>query len=407
MSARAKIKYKIKFVGKALKAIYKMVLIPINTWRSHAVKINPNKIVFTNFSGNYDCNPKYICEEIIRRKLPWQLVWTVWGHGRNENVIEEGRYPAELTLTNRYSKDFYQHLYDAHIIIDNGTSFASAAYRKKTNQVLINTWHGSLGIKRFPKNTSMRNWNYNRIARWNGKMTDYMISNSAFEDGYYRETYFQHPQILRFGHARNDPLFRKGELEIQCVRDKLRLQYGIPESYRICLYAPTFRDAREQNPYNIPYAGLRDVLRNRFGGEWVILTRLHFRSKHLGIMQSMPFGVVSVTDYPDIVELMQVADVGITDYSSWICEYVHTRRPGFMYATDIEQYDCERGFYDPPDKMPFPLSTSGDELLRSILEFDEAKYVRDVAEFLQRKECVDDGHAAARIVDWLEEMMKS
>ena len=41
-------------------------------------KIIPNKIVFNNFNGKgYGCNPKYIAEEIIKQKLPYELVWLV------------------------------------------------------------------------------------------------------------------------------------------------------------------------------------------------------------------------------------------------------------------------------------------------------------------------------------------
>ena len=40
--------------------------------------VQKDKIVFENFNGNsYGCNPKYIAEEIIRRNLPYDLVWLV------------------------------------------------------------------------------------------------------------------------------------------------------------------------------------------------------------------------------------------------------------------------------------------------------------------------------------------
>ena len=42
------------------------------------IPIVPNKIVFINFNGRgYGCNPKYIVEEILRQKLPYELVWLV------------------------------------------------------------------------------------------------------------------------------------------------------------------------------------------------------------------------------------------------------------------------------------------------------------------------------------------
>lgn len=375
----------------------------------HFTKIRRNKIVFTNFSGAYDCNPKYICEEILRRKLSWEIVWVVWGanSGIKRNSTGPGMYPPELTLTDRYSGDFYRHLFGARAIVDNGSSFVSANYPKKRGQFVLNTWHGSLGIKRFPKDDGGKGSHYNQVGRKIGRTTDLIISNSEFEEMYYKETYFANTPVKRLGHARNDLFFNRDPEFAARIQGKVRAALEIPEGYRICLYAPTFRDDGDLRPYDLPYEDIQRALADRFGGTWIILTRFHFRTKKRTAHLTFPSGVISATDYPDIHELMFCADVGITDYSSWICEYIHTRRPGFLFATDMEHYgDVERGFCDPLDQMPFPLSTDGDGLLRSIRMFDERKYLADCDAFVAKKGCMDDGHAAERIVDLLEEIMK-
>lgn len=375
----------------------------------HFTRIRKHKVVFTNFSGNYDCNPKYICEEIIRRKLPWELVWVIWGanSGAKHNLTDSGKYPVELTLTDRYSGDFYRHLFSANVIIDNGSSFVSANYPKKRGQFVMNTWHGSLGIKRFPKDDGGKGSLYNKVGMLIGRTTDVIISNSEFEEMYYGETYFAKTPVKRLGHARNDLFFNKDPEFAARIQSKVRSALGIPGDVKICLYAPTFRDDGDLAPYALPYEKLLCALSRRFGGNWTILTRFHFRTKKLTLGIAFPQGVVSATDYPDIHELMFCADVGITDYSSWICEYIHTRRPGFLFATDMAHYgDYERGFYDPLDKMPFPLSTDGDGLIRTIDEFDQAKFLSDCSAFIAKKGCMDDGHAAERIVDFLEGIMK-
>lgn len=371
--------------------------IRLTAWR---YPIEPNKILFTNFSGNYDCNPKYICEEVLHRELPGEKIWVVWGEGPHKNDTTEGRYPSELTLRTRYSWPFYKDLFTARVIVDNGTSFASAGYRKRRGQYLINTFHGSLGIKCLPRNTSIHNWAYNHNARKASSMIDVVISNSAFEEKYYRETYFDGVPVLRLGHARNDPLFRTENGSRESDKRKVAVALGLSESSRICLYAPTFRDSDDIRPYALPYEKLREALAARWGGEWIILTRFHHRTKVVTKGLSFPKGVVSATNYPDIVELMVAADVGITDYSSWICEFIHTGRPGFLYAPDMTDFESsERAFYDPLDQMPFPLATDSDALLQRIQEFDETEYARACATFLKQKECMDDGHAASRIVD--------
>ena len=95
-------------------------------------------------------------------------------------------------------------------------------------------------------------------------------------------------------------------------------------------------------------------------------------------------------------ELLAVADAGITDYSSWAYDYVLTRRPLFIYATDLDQYDQGRGFYYPLTETPFSISQNTDELS----ENNQAR----IDDFLAKKECVDDGHASERIVGLIKQV---
>ena len=82
-----------------------------------------------------------------------------------------------------------------------------------------------------------------------------------------------------------------------------------------------------------------------------------------------------------------------------------TRRPGFIFATDIEMYNNERGFYYPLETTPFPIATTNEELASNILNFDEKKYKSDVEEFLKEKGCIEDGHSSERVVDLIEKLM--
>lgn len=366
---------------------------------SKTTKIRRDRIVFTNFSGDYECNPKYICEELLRQNVPCEIMWVIWSSNKKNIHNNPNQFPAGVRLLERYSAEFYKALCSARVIVDNGTSFISADCPKKKGQLFFNTWHGSLGIKRFPKDDNGVKSKYNNAGKRIGRIADFVISNSDFEESYYRETYFEKTPIKRLGHARNDILFKKGmPLEAE-IRNKINNKLGIPDDAKICLYAPTFRDDGDTAPYRIPYKALRQALEERFGGKWVILTRFHFQTKKYTDELTIPPGVISASGYPDIYELLLCADAGITDYSSWICEYIHTGMPGFLYATDAKRYgDLERGFYDPLDKMPFPLSTDEASLVNSIRTFDMARYRASCREFIRKKGCMDDGHAAERIV---------
>ena len=43
----------------------------------------------------------------------------------------------------------------------------------------------------------------------------------------------------------------------------------------------------------------------------------------------------------DVQELLAAADVMISDYSSCIFDYLLAKKPAFIYATDIDEYEGE------------------------------------------------------------------
>lgn len=392
------------FFIKVLGGIDKIVSVPFIYIFSRRIKVDENKILFITFRGEFDCNSKFIAQELLRRRLPYQIVWTI------RKKVDLEQFPKALTLTYRQSVDFYKHLASAKIIVDNGVSTAFLGYKKKKNQKLVETWHGSLGIKKFSAST-------NKDKRWvatayrEGRMTDYIISNADFEDDIYREDFWKKTPIWQFGHARNDVLCEKDTWHLRNIRKKvlrgLELDTPEHEGARLCLYAPTFRDDGDMTPYKIDYDRLRRALEVRFGGEWIILTRFHFRLLKKLDKYKFPKEVVNASRYPDIYELLTCVDVGITDYSSWICDYMLTRRPGFLFATDMAEYEKkDRNFFYPLDTMPYPLALNNDQLIENILNFDNERFVPACDQFLEEKGCIDDGHASERIADAFEAIMR-
>ena len=186
-----------------------------------------------------------------------------------------------------------------------------------------------------------------------------------------------------------------------------KLENYIPENTKMALYAPTFRDNYSFESYDLDYNKLKEALEKRFGGKWVVLVRFHFRLRNLEIPKKYIKNVINVTDYNDMQELLCACDLGITDYSSWMCDYVLTRKPGFLYASDIQKYiDDERGFYYPLKTTPFKVAENNDELYNKILEFDEKKYLKEVDKFLERLGCYEKGEASVKTVKKIVELTK-
>ena len=364
------------------------------------IEIQKNKILFITTRGSYNCNPKAIADEMIRQKIPCKLVWVA----RQENLYDCEQYPKDLKIVSRGSYEFYKEAASSKIWIENAMSLAYLNVYKKAEQILIQTWHGSIGLKSFDTNKD-KVWI--KKARGSGEITDFCISNSSFEDDLYKKTFWKNTTILTYGHPRNDILLNGNKVKIDKIQKKVRTALNIPSGVKIALYAPTFRDSKSLAPYQLNYGGLRDVLAQRFGGNWIILCRLHFQVRAVIKKKRInyPEFVIDATDYEDIQDILLLTDVGITDYSSWICDYMLTRRPGFLFATDLRTYYDERGFCVPLESTPFPLAQNNEELFSNIMSFNEKKYQQDCERFLTEKGCVEDGHAAERVVEKIKQIL--
>ena len=101
-------------------------------------------------------------------------------------------------------------------------------------------------------------------------------------------------------------------------------------------------------------------------------------------------------------ELLVAAEVGITDYSSWAYDYVITKKPLFIYATDIEKYDGTRGFYYSLETTPFPICRNNEELHDNVVSFDQGQYLNKCDAFLEEKGCAETGEAAVKIVEFIK-----
>ncbi len=364
-------------------------------------KINKNQILFLTFQGNYNCNARAIADEIIKQKLPYKMYWAI----RKVNMNDLEQYPKELTIVRRDTYKFFKAVATSKIIVDNSTNFGFMNLKKRKGQIIIQTWHGSMGFKRLdPASVSDKNWV--KKAKYLGDVTDYCITDSKFEEDVFRESYWPETTFLKYGHTRNDCLFNKhGEFEK--YSKKVRELYNIPENTKMALYAPTFRDNYSFESYDLDYNKLKEALEKKFGGKWVVLVRFHFRLRNLEIPKKYIKNVINVTDYNDMQELLCACDLGITDYSSWMCDYVLTRKPGFLYASDIQKYiDDERGFYYPLSSTPFKVAENNEELYNKILDFNEKKYLKEVDKYLDRLGCYEKGEASVKTVKKIIELTK-
>jgi CDP-glycerol glycerophosphotransferase len=93
----------------------------------------------------------------------------------------------------------------------------------------------------------------------------------------------------------------------------------------------------------------------------------------------------------------------ITDYSSAMFDFAVTGKPMLFFTPDLEQYrDDVRGFYfDLEAEAPGPVCPTSDELIAALEDISSlhAAGSERYARFRERFCPLDDGRAAARVVD--------
>ena len=387
----AKLKHLMKHLARELET-------PLIIGAGMTAGTKPDKVAFLTNTLTYTCNPKYISEKLAEMDPDLDIVWLTEKEGSSLSA-----YPANVRTAPLHSFKGYQEAASAKVWVDNGVAFSSM-FRRRPDQIHIQTMHGSLGIKRLDGAVNSRKkhfWGRREILR-ESTLTDYVITNSAFEEDVFRTVFWKDVPMLRLGHARTDILFKENSREAAEIRRKLAERYGIPEDHKLVLYAPTHRGGFQ---VDIDFEKVLAALEERFGGTFSFLIRFHIRSEDLKQQSSAVSRIYNVTDYPDIQELMLAADAGITDYSSWIFDYVVTKKPGFIYAPDLEKYNNVTGLYYPLEETPFPIAMDNRELAEKIVSFDTDTYLRRTDEFLAGKEAVDDGHSAERAAQLILKLM--
>lgn len=389
-----------KFIAKCWMRGWNLIDHILGTFSRYLLRINtkiiPGKVFFLTQESNYCCNPKYISEALhsINDKNI-SIFWRV----PKDNI---GQFPEYVKRSPYNTYKYFKDIFSSEIVVGNSFLYMPIPFKLKKNQKLIMTWHGSLGIKKFGPDDIKDTKRRVKAIQYVGNRSDYILSNSLFINNEFRKTYWPNTPILKYGHPRNDLFFDNYKEKREYLKKVITNQYGLSNDINIVMYAPTFRDSQDFTVYNIDLIRLIETLKTKYGGEWAVFLKFHPCMRTLyGSKVEYNFGsqypIINITNYPDMQELIAITDVAITDYSSWIYDFVLRKKPGFIYALDLDKYNNERGFCYPLETTPFPIATCNDELMESILNFDNDIYLDKVNKFLEEKGCIENGHASEKV----------
>jgi CDP-glycerol glycerophosphotransferase len=336
-----------------------------------------NAVFFESFYGrNASCNPLAIDRELARRAPGVTRYWSV--------VDLSVSVPEGAKAVVEGSPEWWRARGSARLLVVN--DWLRRRFARRSGQVVLQTWHGT-PLKRLALHRP--GFDPRRMAavvresrRWNVLLAQNPYSARILGKAY---AFLRRP-IWVEGYPRNDVL-ATGD------GGATRKALGIGPDERVLLYAPTWRDDRNE------IVDFVDPVALAAATDAVVLVRGHSRTLPGGRDAEGP-RVIDVTGFPDTSLLLLAADALITDYSSVMFDFSVTGKPMYFLVPDMEHYRGElRGFYfDLSAHAPGPVVRSQDELIAALAADDPEPYATRYREWRDKFNARDDGHAAERVV---------
>ena len=359
----------------------------------HHFPIRKKRVVLCNVWGFGD-NTKWIAKALRNADKSIEVVFVT-------DRTKADRVPEGIRVIETNTPKAIYYLATAHIWVDCNRKEPYIVKRK--GQIYIQTWHGSIPLKKLEADYGGLSADYMKNARRDSEMTDLCLSNGEFMNDIYRKAFGYECECLITGSARLDPLLRPKQERVVKTKKRIAQMAGIQDKeLRIAVYAPTYRE----NGGSTEFPDLEQVrtsLEQRFGQTFVMVGRVHplVRGRENNCPSSdKRRGPAMITDgngLGDLYELLEAADVLITDYSNTLFEFALTGRPVFLFAPDSREYEAARGFYFDYDRLPYPHSSTTAELCDAISEYSSFDHKNELDVFFRNLGVREDGRASKRI----------
>ena len=367
-------------------------------------KVDDHKILYESYWGRGMAdNPYALFLELLSRDSyrTYTHVWVLDDFERNQPMLQKYKDNPKVQFVLFGSEEYFNELASAKYLLNNTTY--PHYFVKKAEQIYINTWHGtplkSMGYE-IKEGSS-----YSANTVRNFLHADYLLSANKLMTRMYLKSYKMEGilpgKIIEEGQPRNDLLFHGKREE---VYEKLKA-YGvsIEKNKKIILYAPTWREAGEGG-LNVNPEELLDVKKKL--EEVIGKDKYHILIKpHQYVYQQLKdreeYRNLLIPATVDANELMILADILISDYSSIFLDYMVLGRPILFYVPDLETYKEMRGLNIKLEELPGPYSDCISDIAENIqnIELVQEKF-KEKYQRMRQKICgKDDGKVCARIAD--------
>ena len=357
--------------------------------------IKNNKIFCLNFDGKqYGESPKYIVEE-LNKNSEYDVVWGIKDIDKTEKNI---RY------VKMYTFNFFYELATSKIWIFNTRKKFFISKRKK--QYYVQTWHGCIALKKIEKDVEeLLPKTYIMDAKKDSKDIDLFVSSNKIFSEQCKTAFDYYGEIIEEGTPKNDLLIN-GKFN----KEELYKKLNINKDVKLILYAPTFRENYENDPYDIDLQEMINKLEEITNQKWLACVKFHpnylYTNKYQQENKCDKIKIEEIKNL-DIVELILLADIVITDYSSIMFDAMIINKNVILYVKDLKEYNKERGMYFDIENLPFIVAYNNEDLLNKMEKnIYSNQYLETYKEFKRKIGLNETGHASKSIAERIEKQIK-
>lgn len=275
------------------------------------------------------------------------------------------------------------------IVTDDYLSYLRRIDLKKEQKV-IQIWHACGAFKKF--GLDVAGCDVEKELKSHKQYDAVIVSSEEVRKVYAEAFGIPEGRVLALGTPRTDRLL--SEKNKRETRKRFYEKYPEYQKKKIIVYAPTFRETGGERIELEPQLDWNKVS-TFLGQDKVLLIRNHPVMKY-DLLKGAEFQNIKNVPEENTNDLMLVADVVVTDYSSVMFEAALLNKSMVFYCPDLENYD--RDFYLKfPEDVYGEFATNQEEFLKSLTKALECDKIKGLDTFKKRYLGSCDGHSAKRV----------
>lgn len=288
--------------------------------------------------------------------------------------------------------DMY-HIATSKVCIVDGYNIPISALRHKKRLEIIQVWHAMGAIKKFGYQVLDKDeGSSSKVAKIMKMHANYSLvtcTSNATRDIYAEAFNTDKEKIKVLGMPRIDYILGKNN-EINEKKEKILQEYPKLKEKKNIIYVPTFRKNEKID--------LNDLINKIDETKYNLIIRLH-------PLDETKIDEKYIINKYSSIDLLNIADYVITDYSAIAFEAAILNKPLYFYLYDIDKYKNNRGLnIDLMKEMKSCSRTSINEIIDMIenkeYDYDELKRFRE--KYIETM----DTKNSERIVEYITKILK-